>query len=576
MRHRLRASTPHTPAPRFRQHSTPPRTVHTMLDLTIDGLSDPGWADTGIKLPQFDVKEMVKKTKAAARWMHFAPSNLFTGEIAPRAQQLLDMGLMETGIVGVETWDEEIVSKVMKPHDNLRVRVVMPPDEADRSIDILASLADTLAAADDWEAVLAYFAQPSLQMVTVTCTEKGYGIDNPGAEADAEAGPEQPSHIMAIAAAGAWHRFQNGAAPLAFVSMDNCAENGKLFQGAVMSIAERWAAAGKVSQEFMAYMNDTSKITFPWTMIDRITPRPDDGTVAMLNGLGVGGMDVVQTTKGTFIAPFSNTEHISYLAVQDAFPNGRPPLEETGVLFAPDTEGVAAYEAMKVGTCLNPLHTTLAVFGCLLGHTSISEEMADAELSGFLRAQSAEALPKAVRPAGIEPEDFLRICLTERFPNPNVPDTPQRIATDTSQKMDVRYGGTMQAYGDGASSLTFIPLAVAGWLRYLAGAATVADGIGDDGHAMELSDDGPFFDTPSAVAAAASLTVGSPEAVTTEAVKTLLDFGFKRPGSQIQLDLYEMGVGDKIEGLLREFLAGPGAVRTTLRKYLAENGSPKL
>ena len=78
------------------------------------------------------------------------------------------------------------------------------------------------------------------------------------------------------------------------------------------------------------------------------------------------------------------------------------------------------------------------------------------------------------------------------------------------------------------------------------------------------------------MAAAASLVVGSPETVTTEAVKTLLDFGFKRPGSQIQLDLYEAGLGDKIEGLLRELLAGPGAVRATMKKYLAQTGAPKL
>ena len=66
------------------------------------------------RLPSFDVKQMVAKTKSAAQWMHFAPSNLFTAEIAPRAQALLEAGLMETGIIGVEAWDEEIVSKVMQ------------------------------------------------------------------------------------------------------------------------------------------------------------------------------------------------------------------------------------------------------------------------------------------------------------------------------------------------------------------------------------------------------------------------------------------------------------------------------
>jgi fructuronate reductase len=372
----------------------PATTPQKMPALTLDGLEEKGWGE--ITLPKFNVREMVARTKAGAQWMHFAPSNLFTGEIAPRAQELLDEGLMQTGIVGVETWDEEIVTKVLHPHDNLRLRVVMPPDVADQSISVIASLADSLAAATQWEGVLAYFAQPSLQMVTVTCTEKGYGIANPAVEADVEAGPgSRPSHIMSIAAAGAFHRFSHGgAAPLAFVSMDNCSENGKLFQEAVMSIISRWHAAGKVGDDFLSYMSDPSKISFPWTMIDRITPRPDAGTVAKLTELGVADMDVVQTTKGTFIAPFSNTEHISYLAVQDAFPNGRPPLEKTGVIFAPDTEGVAAYEAMKVGTCLNPLHTTLAVFGCLLGHESIAGEMADPELGAHAAAAAAAAAPR--------------------------------------------------------------------------------------------------------------------------------------------------------------------------------------
>eukprot|EP01047_Picozoa_sp_COSAG01_P091119 COSAG01_NODE_22793_length_841_cov_0.695418_1_plen_209_part_01 len=151
-----------------------------MPALTLDGLEESGWGE--ITLPKFNVREMVARTKAGAQWMHFAPSNLFTGEIAPRAQELLDEGLMQTGIVGVETWDEEIVTKVLHPHDNLRLRVVMPPDVADQSISVIASLADSLAAATQWEGVLAYFAQPSLQMVTVTCTEKGYGIANPASQ----------------------------------------------------------------------------------------------------------------------------------------------------------------------------------------------------------------------------------------------------------------------------------------------------------------------------------------------------------------------------------------------------------
>ena len=34
------------------------------------------------------------------------------------------------------------------------------------------------------------------------------------------------------------------------------------------------------------------------------------------------------------------------------------------------------------------------------------------------------------------------------------------------------------------------------------------------------------------------------------------------------VDLYEIGLGTKIEGLLKEMMVGPGAVRATLVKYL--------
>jgi hypothetical protein len=76
-----------------------------------------------------------------------------------------------------------------------------------------------------------------------------------------------------------------------------------------------------------------------------------------------------------------------------------------------------------------------------------------------------------------------------------------------------------------------------GWLRYVAGAETVAGGTADDGHAFTLSDDGPLYASEAAVAAAATLAPGDPGSVTTAAVRTLLEFGFQRPGSQIHLDL---------------------------------------
>ena len=109
-------------------------------------------------------------------------------------------------------------------------------------------------------------------------------------------------------------------------------------------------------------------------MIDKITPRPDATVEAMLAQDGIDGLDPAITSKNTYVAPFVNAEECEYLVIEDHFPNGKPALEKGGVIYT-DKETVDKVEKMKVCTCLNPLHTTLAVYGCLLGYELISAEM---------------------------------------------------------------------------------------------------------------------------------------------------------------------------------------------------------
>lgn len=90
---------------------------------------------------------------------------------------------------------------------------------------------------------------------------------------------------------------------------------------------------------------------------------------------------------------------------------------------------------MKVTTSLNPLHTALAVTGCLLGYQSISAEMQDDDLVGLIKGIGyLEGLPVVENPGIIDPKQFIDEVINKRLPNPYIPDTPQRIATDTSQK----------------------------------------------------------------------------------------------------------------------------------------------
>src|SRR5699024_3138417 len=149
-------------------------------------------------------------------------------------------------------------------------------------------------------------------------------------------------------------------------------------------------------------------------------------------------------------------------------------------------------EKMKVCTCLNPLHTALAIFGCLLDYDLISKEMKNPVLKKLVEGIGyKEGLPVVINPGILDPKTFIDQVLNVRIPNPFMPDTPQRIATDTSQKLAIRFGETIKAYEASDSlnvnDLKLIPLVFAGWCRYLMA-------IDDQGKAFTLSSD-PLLDT---------------------------------------------------------------------------------
>ena len=289
-------------------------------------------------------------------------------------------------------------------------------------------------------------------------------------------------------------------------------------------------------------------------MIDKITPRPDPKVEAILAADQIEGLEKAVTSKNTWVAPFVNAEECQYLVIEDAFPNGRPRLEDTGVIFTA-RETVDKVEKMKVCTCLNPLHTTLAVFGCLLGYELISEEMKNPALKRLVeRIGYKEGLPVVVNPGILSPEKFIDEVLGLRIPNPFMPDTPQRIATDTSQKLPIRFGETIKAYekADNLSvdTLEGIPFVFAGWLRYLMG-------VDDKGQTFEPSPD-PLLETLMPMLAGVKLGEGCDvEAVLTPILKRADIFG---------VDLTQSVLGEKVKALFTEMIQGPGAIAALLEK----------
>lgn len=346
-----------------------------------------------------------------------------------------------------------------------------------------------------------------------------------------------------------------GKKPIAMVSTDNCSHNGDKLYAAVAAFADAWVEHKKADAGFREYIESKS-VSFTWSMIDKITPRPDAHVEESLRNDGVEELEPVVTAKNTYIAPFVNAEETQYLVIEDDFPNGRQKLEEGGILFT-DRETVDKVEKMKVCTCLNPLHTCLAIFGCLLGYTKISDEMKDRELVKLVETVGyQEGLPVVVNPGILDPKEFLDTVLRVRVPNPFMPDTPQRIATDTSQKLAIRFGETIKAYAADdhlkVEDLRLIPLVFAGWLRYLMA-------VDDEGHPFDLSPD-PLLDVVCSIMAGIHLGDTDVE----NALKLIL-----KEKKLFGVDLYEIGMADKVCGYFKELIAGTGAVRKTLQKYVS-------
>lgn len=537
------------------------------MKLTLEGIKNrEAWEKAGITLPGYDVERVSEKAKKEPGWVHFGIGNIFRIFIGGIADGLLEEGVLDRGITCVETFDYDVVDKIYDPYDNLGLSVILHGDGT-REYKVLGSLAEAVKAQSSdpkqWSRLKEIFRSASLQMVSFTITEKGYALQKadgtwlPYVKADIENGPDQAAGAMAVLTAMLFERYQAGKYPLALVSMDNCSRNGEKLRQSVLTMAEEWQKKGFVDADFLAYVSDEKTVAFPWTMIDKITPRPSEQIAADLEKLGVEDMQPVITGKKTYIAPFVNAEKPQYLVIEDRFPNGRPALEKGFGVYLADRNTVNLSERMKVTVCLNPVHSATGPLGVVLGYDLFAHMLNTNEDMMKMARMVAydEGLPVVEDPGILSPQAFVDELFNDRFPNEYLGDTNLRLAVDVSQMVGIRFGETIKAhvakYGD-ASRLTAIPLGIAGWLRYMLA-------VDDEGRDYELAPDPMNEELQEQLG---DIVIGKPETLKDQ-LKPIL--------SNERLfftDLYKAGVGEKIEEMFREMIAGKGAVKATLHKYM--------
>ena len=542
------------------------------MKLTLTGIQEKEtWEKAGIRLPSYSAAEAAAKAVSAPRWVHFGIGNIFRVFIGGIADDLLEAGALDRGITCVETFDYEVVDRIYRPFDNLALSVIIRKDGT-REMKVLGSLAEAVKAQSDvrkdWERLKESFVSADLQLVSFTITEKGYALRSPDGrflrliQKDLENGPHAAVSAMAVVTAMLYERFKNGAMPVALVSMDNCSHNGDLLRSSVLTVAEEWRKRGFVTDHFCRYAEDETKVAFPVTMIDKITPRPGEAIAAELAALGVEEMEPVTTGKRTYIAPFVNAEAPQYLVIEDSFPNGRPDLAGGKGVYLTDRKTVNLAERMKVTACLNPVHSALGPIGVLYGIDLFADLLKDPVLLKMgLAVAYGEGMPVIEDPGIISPKAFADELFSDRFPNRYLGDTNLRLCTDITQGLSVRFGETIKSWmkrEGGAAALRAVPLGLAACMRY-------ALGVDDQGNAYQFAPDPLIPDIHDRLK---DVKVGSAESYTGQLKPVLSNANI------FGVDLCEAGLCERIEALFRSMIAGYGACRRTVEAEVAAMPEP--
>ncbi|MBE9637105.1 mannitol dehydrogenase family protein [Salipiger mangrovisoli] len=319
---------------------------------------------------------------------------------------------------------------------------------------VIGAIADAICSAGNPEPALAAMAAEGTKIVSLTVTEKAYGLDraahgcdpaHPAVAADL-ANPAAPQGVLGLLTEALRRRRAAGLAPFTVLCCDNLPENGVLLRGAVVDFARRIDPA---LSEWIA-----AEVAFPSTMVDRITPAATPATLAEAQAL-IGCEDLAAI----------ETESFCQWVIEDNFPQGRPAWEKAGAIF---TDNVTAFEMMKL-RMLNGSHSMLAYVGFHAGATYVRDVMGCAPLARLVRRHLTAAAATLPEIPGIEPAAYA-VALARRFENPEIAHETFQIAMDGSEKMPQRvFSAVADARAKGIDCRAFT-FATAAWARHLSGA----------------------------------------------------------------------------------------------------------
>ena len=294
--------------------------------------------------------------------------------------------------------------------------------QGQRHYERITSIREVVPFTPTLERLVAVGAETSTGIVSFTVTEAGYYLDTADrldlSHADLRADLEGRAcaTIYGAVAAILRERMRRGGGAVTLLNCDNLRSNGSRFRAGLLEFLDR-------SGETVLQAWVEASTSCPCAMVDRITPRPG-GDVRERVRTATGVDDAVPVMAESFIQ----------WVIEDRFIAGRPAWERVGVEMV---DSVHAHEEAKI-RILNATHSCVAWAGSLRGLSFIHEDMAVPAIRrmawDYVTDDVIPCLDTPEHPAPIDLGAYRDVVL-ERFGNPFVRDTNQRVAMDGFSKI---------------------------------------------------------------------------------------------------------------------------------------------
>ncbi|OAV50962.1 D-mannonate oxidoreductase [Rhizobium sp. WYCCWR10014] len=396
------------------------------------------------KLPAYD------RNQLKSGILHLGPGAFFRAHFAPFTDASL---AAEGGDWGIEVASLRTADVADHLNEQNGLYTMLIRDTSGTTAQVIGPIRRAHVATRDPAGLLDRLEDPAIRIVSLTVTEKAYGMDTATGGLDLNhadvaadlANRHAPRGVIGYLVEGLSRRREKGIAPFTPLSCDNLPSNGAVLKRLVLDFAER------VDPSLRQWIE--ANVPFPSTMVDRITPASTEATY----------QDAERLTGRQDLAAIE-TEPFTQWVIEDHFANGRPAWDKAGALMVTD---VSAYEKMKL-RMLNGAHSLLAYLGYIGGYEFIRDVMDDAALAA-LAYRHMHAAARTLDPVpGIDLDDYASELIA-RFANKAIAHRTYQIAMDGTQKLPQRLlepASEALAHGDRAETYA---IAVAAWMRYAIG-----------------------------------------------------------------------------------------------------------